>query len=236
MFVNLPPLFADLDVGEVLRVLLILVFLLVPLFGGIWKKIVQSAAQQRPPHDGEVLAQPADGAGHRADGVRPGEDVMESMESQIEEFLRRAAKKRPDEMTATQEMPQVQYVDEVEIIDEASSGESVVAHVDKYMDSSDKFDKKIGRLGQRTSIAEESLEERLHEKFDHQLGKLADQRVQTDEPSKTPSQSSQAVDAAPSPGHLVDAAAVRDVATMLQNPNNLRHAIILNEILRRPQI
>ena len=152
MIADLPPLLAAIEVDDVIRILVIMGFILFPLLGGIWKRIVQSAAQPRPPGKGDVFDEPVEGMGPGAGGIGPRGDVMES---QIENFLRRAAGKRPEVVMARQETPQVQYVEEVEIIDEGlgASSESVSDHVKKSMDSG-KFDGRVGQLDQRISAAE----------------------------------------------------------------------------------
>jgi len=84
----------------------------------------------------------------------------------------------------------------------------------------------IGTLSSRgmeseVSEADENLEERVHEVFDHKLGQL----------SGTMSQSAEESPVAIPP----TAKAAAGVAAMLADPANIRQAIVLTEILQRPE-
>ena len=74
------------------------------------------------------------------------------------------------------------------------------------------------RLGQGVASSDERLEERLHQKFDHRLGKLSSDVA-------GPSDDAEA-EAEPSSASRIKA--------MLSGPNGVRDAVILSEILRRP--
>ena len=77
-------------------------------------------------------------------------------------------------------------------------------------------------LGEEVDLADDKLEARLHQTFDHKLGDLKKSTLEA--AAVSPSQSSR--DAA-----LPGAASI---ANLLVDPQNVRNAIILAEILRRP--
>ena len=89
------------------------------------------------------------------------------------------------------------------------------------VDTSD-FERRAEHLGEEVGLADENLEARLHEKFDHQLGTLDEEGV--DLPA----------------GVTSDSAArfftISEITKLLANPNSLRNAIVLSEISRPPTI
>lgn len=73
------------------------------------------------------------------------------------------------------------------------------------------------QLGGQVAQADDRLEARLHEKFDHRLGKL--------------SQRSEAEQEVPPADHETGAARIK---ALLARPGGVREAVVLSEILRRP--
>jgi hypothetical protein len=73
-------------------------------------------------------------------------------------------------------------------------------------------------LGAQVGLADEKLEARIHDKFDHDLSKIDDAYADTRRDGGTTEQT----------------AASLDVAEMLRNPQSIRQAIILSEVLNRP--
>lgn len=73
-------------------------------------------------------------------------------------------------------------------------------------------------LGERIAGADDRVEARLHEKFDHRLGKL--RSAQADQP------------AAPEPEERLTGA--QRIKALLARPGGVREAVVLSEILRRP--
>ena len=79
------------------------------------------------------------------------------------------------------------------------------------------------QLGQEVDLADDKLESRLHAVFDHKVGDLKKSTMEAGAASPT-----QASRDAPLPG-------AASIAHLLVNPQNVRNAIILAEILRRPE-
>jgi hypothetical protein len=79
------------------------------------------------------------------------------------------------------------------------------------------FNKEVADLGSRVKQADEQFDRQLQKKFDHELGSLASR------PSAAPAEPTPQP---PSPA--------TQIAAMLANPDGVRQAVILNEILHRP--
>jgi hypothetical protein len=149
------------------------------------------------------------------------------MLEEIEEFLRRAAAKRAAVLNpnAPPKQPQrpirVDYVEpeivDVEVIEPAPYTDGVADHVARHLDTSS-YEVRESRLGKEVGLADENLESRLHNKFDHRLGALdTDDKMASDElDSQVP-------------------ATPNDIARLLGSAENIRNAIILNEILQPPE-
>ena len=168
------------------------------------------------------------------------------MARDIEEFLRRAAERRkqqlkqkqqrpaaPPQRPATPPLPSAQPAkrlviadDEVEIVRPLAQreidmrDESVAEHVARHINTSELVEH-ASHLADRIEQTDERLEARLHQKFDHKLGKLnAKPTVQDDVvPSVKTTESSQLAN---------------DLFKMFQSPDSVRKAILISEILNRP--
>jgi hypothetical protein len=81
----------------------------------------------------------------------------------------------------------------------------------------DTMAKQVSHLGQRVIAEDQQFDVQLKAKFDHSVGTLAGQTVASSElvPVETSTPAGQ-------------------IAAMLANPDGVRQAIVLNEILRRP--
>jgi hypothetical protein len=95
----------------------------------------------------------------------------------------------------------------------------VAEHVAEQVASrSQSLAEKTAQLGQRIVTEDQQFDTQLKAKFDHAVGTLTGIPLA---PAEQP---------APRP---VDTPA-RQIATMLANPDGVRQAVLLNEILRRP--
>ena len=87
------------------------------------------------------------------------------------------------------------------------------------------------RLGEKIEMADEDMEERLAAKFDHAVGSLSTTKFQKHSQAR-------------SSGHTPRVEQPREkgvnpttsVTNMLSTPASIRHAMILNEIFRRPHL
>lgn len=162
------------------------------------------------------------------------------LRSEVDEFLRRLQnpnaepKARPE--PPRRKPPQRERRPRVEVVEEPKprrslskeqrddfyddkQGESVGDHVSQHLGhlAESQLAEQAAHLGEVLSQTDERLEARLHEKFDNRLGKLGSR-------DRTPNESETAKKEAPA----------KAIAEMLKNPDTVRNAVILNEILTRP--
>jgi hypothetical protein len=107
--------------------------------------------------------------------------------------------------------------DEVELI--VPGRESVARHVEKHLDTS-QLKRHAEQLGEKVGRADEKLQEHLHQKFDHQLGSLAKKPVMTTAETEASADRR-------TPRSLLQ--------RMLATPQSIQQAIVLNEVLKRPE-
>ena len=168
------------------------------------------------------------------------------MARDIEEFLRRAAERRkkqlkqkqggeagqqqqqrqpPAQRPARAQQPPRRLVisdDQVEVVRNRKQDlrdESVTQHVARHLDSSS-ITEHASHLAENLEQADERLEERLHEKFDHDLGSLRDSARQEH--------------VAPVVTVQTISPMANDLIEMLKSPQTVRQAIIIAEVLKRP--
>jgi hypothetical protein len=85
-------------------------------------------------------------------------------------------------------------------------------------------------VGREVSHADEKMEEHVHEVFDHKLGQLAGKSGDTARPATVQEASSPEDQVSPMPS-----TAAAGMAALFADTNNLRQAILIHEILRRPE-
>ncbi|MCC6123610.1 MAG: hypothetical protein IT426_01475 [Pirellulales bacterium] len=214
------PLFAAKG-GELLTLLMIVIFIVVPLLGQFLSKM-KAPRQQGP-------ARPAKPARPAGQG---------SVQSEIEAFLRRANQKketaanrppRPQPVRAkAAEKPVRAEVVRAEVVRERPVGGEVEKHVKKYLDE-EEFVRRSKKLGEEVAETDDKIELHLKSVFDHSLSKIAAT------PGVTASApSSKLAGSAPEITTATPSVAAYDVANLLGNPLSVRQAIILSEILNRP--
>jgi hypothetical protein len=100
--------------------------------------------------------------------------------------------------------------------------ESVAEHVRQHIDSATRaLGQQASQLGQRIVREDAQFDVQLKAKFDHEVGTLAPKERVTDTPSQSPVNTDTTSPAA-------------QLAAMLTNPEGVRQAVIINEVLRRP--
>ena len=152
------------------------------------------------------------------------------MSNEIADFLRRAAERH-----AAASMPRVEIVEDddvedAEIIDPGDEpGADVAQHVAKRM-STAAFSQRVATLGAAVDQADDRMESHLQEKFVHGLGQLG---TRTGAAAASTLDQSKAVP--PSQATATPAILASEVISMLRNRQQLRTAILLSEILQRPE-
>ena len=196
--------------GNLIEVAFVLVVLILTVLGQLGAKL----QQRRPPLPRSPRPQPPDET---------------PLQSEIEEFLRRASgqpvENRPVVATVVAE-PAVARPSRpparkaAEETAEQPVGDEVVKQVEKFLDVGE-FSRRTSKLGGEVSQADAQLDERLKQTFGHEVGGLAKKPGETalrpdiEAPADTP-------------------VPVFNFAAFLANPEALRQAILLSEILRRP--
>lgn len=156
------------------------------------------------------------------------------MARDIEEFLRKAAERRqqaakgnaqptpppampiqPPRRPVAPPTPQIA----IPVAEEVTYRESIAEHVRKAVNSKS-VSQSAARLGQEVALADDKLESRLHEKFDHTVSRLAN----TNDPPASKKQKRKSN----------DKPAAMTIFEMLKSPQNVGQAILLAEILKRP--
>lgn len=202
------------DIGDVIGILIVLLFVLLPAVGQLLSKRRAGGQRRRV---GRPIAQ------------APRRPARAGLEDEIGDFLRRAAKRRGAERAGAPPPPPEAAAVEAEIVPERPVGDEVREHVGKYLNSG-KFRRRSSRLGRDLAGTDERLEQHLHQVFDHQVSRLAGRAgevAQTPgvlEPTETEDRL----------GELPSTAAV-GLAAMLSSGESLRQAIVISEILQRPE-
>ena len=188
---------ADIDLIAIIQVLLVLGFLVVPVLLRIWNAAI-GAGKQAPQR--EVVVQ----------GGEP------SMESQIEDFLRRATDQSHDAPVRQPAELEVEYAEPVYAEPVEADLSDAVVHE---------------RI---SSHVEHALEQHVHDAFDHNLGSLHATANEDDAGAEVPTHSEDHIDHfAPANARQTEQTTdVQDVTSMLRDSHNLRTAIILNEIFK----
>ena len=116
---------------------------------------------------------------------------------------------------------------QAEVVGERPVGGAVEKHVRQHLDA-DEFRRRSEQLGAEVAQADDKVEGRLRQKFDHRVSRLTGR---PGEAAATPAEPSAA---AVAPGELPVTAAA-GLAALFATADSIRHAIIINEILRRPE-
>ena len=171
------------------------------------------------------------------------------MARDIEEFLRRAAERRKQQQQKQQpaqprkprrvvEAADIEIVDPIQIVEPVPSKpprrvqqtprkprrslreQSVSEHVQEHIDTSD-VSEHAEHLGERIQRADDVISKRIHQKFDHDVGRLEDTpTVQDDEVASVVEDQASKM--------------ASDLLRMLSRPESVRQAIMISEILKRP--
>ena len=152
------------------------------------------------------------------------------VDDEVSDFLKRAAEKRggrPVEPPAAQ--PPRRLIDigasdvvQAQAVDEPPTGAAVAQHVRQHLDTRE-FTARASHL---TTVdqADEAIESHLHQVFAHQVGHFSS-------PPAEPSLEGQSGAAPTTPAVTAPA---EFLVSLLGNPQSLRSAVILSEVLQRP--
>ncbi len=191
---------------------------------------------------GKQAQQAGRGQAQRPGGARPNAPPPpDPLQKEIGEFLRRSGhgpapgrpqgRRPPGQPRPSPRTPQPadEGPVEVELLEPSPEGAGVAEHVRQRLPS-EKFGTLPSDVGQRLAHVDDQVEEHLHKVFDHGLGTLGG----------TPGESAELTQAEEpeSPEDRivsVPITAAVGLAAMFASPGNLRQAVVLNEILQRPE-
>ena len=145
------------------------------------------------------------------------------MADPIEEFLRRVAQHRRQQVQDDDDIIDAEVIeddDEIGVL--GSESRSIAEPLERQVGSMD-FDQRASRLGAAVDASDDRMEAHLHDVFEHKLGELG---------ATTCRASDSSLDDDSKPDKTTGGF---DVKRWLRSPNHLRDAILLNEILRRPE-
>jgi hypothetical protein len=132
--------------------------------------------------------------------------------------------RRPATLT---EVVMLEPVDSVEAelveVELADQNDRVGRSVTRHMRGTEVIAERVRHLGEEVDLADDKLEAHLHQVFDHKVGDLKKSTMEAAAASP-----SQAARDAPLPG-------AASIARMLADPQSLRNAFIMVEILKRPE-
>ena len=239
---NALPLAAG-DIGSVIGAILVVVFIVIRVISQITASL-REAQRPRPGSGGPILKPGGQPVLQPGPG-QPGGSASDPLSREIDEFLQRAARRREGGPPATNEPPvpvdpaagpfrpprqPLRWEEPVEAqVIEESPTTSVAEHVRRRM-SSPQFGRLDSDLGKEVAQADEKIEHRLQSVFSHKVSRLSDQAGET-------SQSPVAQEAPLSQDRVTRAPnrMAADIAALLSNRATVRQAILLGEILNRPE-
>jgi len=132
----------------------------------------------------------------------------DALRSEVEDFLRRAQGKPSRQKRQPLPLESVQPAANLR-------QEGVAEHVASHL-SSKQMIEHAQRLGDEVGLADEKLELRLHQKFDHQLGNLKREEN-------------------PAASQQQKLSVSEEVIKLLHKPGGMRQLVVAQEILRRPE-
>ena len=203
-----PPLLAAGDIETLVKIGALFLFFLLPALG----RMLAKGKQAQPP------------AGAPA---RPQRPVPPQVADEIGEFLRRAnehraAEQPPPQPAKPKPLPPVQQPVRAEVVAEVPVGTQVNEQVKKYLDTQS-FSRREEALGKEVAQADQEIDQHLHQVFDHSLSRLETVVGET-------------AAAAVEPPEVADAATfATGLLALVTSPDSLRQAVILSEILHRPE-
>jgi hypothetical protein len=213
----LAPLFAAGVDAELIKLIVIIVF---GVLAGIGKLLATKAQQGRPPAgNAQVPASPA----------------AAKMTNEIDEFMRRTAAK-PRTTSGAQPVrrpPTLRPAEkpvQAEVVADTPVGAKICKQVERDLDTQE-FTKRTTQLGSEVAQADKEIDQHLHQVFDHHVSKL---EFVPGEAANPP--------VAVGPVELTEQSLLDIPATfatgltdLLADPDSVRQAIVLNEILHRPE-
>jgi hypothetical protein len=220
----LVPLFADID-AQLIKLIVVVAFLTIAGIGKLLNKL-----QQKNPPVGNPRPPGLPG------GAKPADELRTFLERAAE--ARRADRPRPSrppqarpvEARPAQARPAADKPVQAEVVADQPVGGKIGRQVEQDLDTQ-KFTQHTTQLGTEVAQADRQIDEHLHEVFDHHVSKL----------ELVPGEAA-AAPVAVGPAELTgtpppDASTLflSGLTDLLADPDSLRQAVVLNEIIHRPE-
>lgn len=221
------PLPMAFDLGDLIGIAIVILFVVIPLIGQVLSKLREAAKVQQAP---------------RPQAPRPATDQVNA---EIEEFLRRAGQRRAARPgrapSAAEELrrrtapgtPPSRKAEspvQAEIVEEAPVGSAIARRAEKKAQSRE-ISQRTARLGKDVVVADEQFGQHIQQTFGREVSRLARKPGETATATGAAPVATAEVPAAAPPGSVAPA-----LAALLTNPQSLCQAIILNEILQRKEV
>ena len=216
------PLFAQ---AELIGIIIMILVFVVPV---IWQAINKQRQQPRPPP-----ARP-----------RPPGPPAAGVEDEVGEFLRRAGRQRgPQQQAPLPRRPPQPIVaeavapppDQQRFGHQRPVGAGMAEHVEELLDT-DKFERRAAQLGDEVAQSDEQLDQRLHQVFDHKLGRLAETPGESAAaPEAESTESMQAMELEDLSPDEFPVTAAAGLSALFSDAVSIRQAIIIHEVLTRPE-
>ena len=237
--------------------LVVFVFLALGFLGWLVSQIARRQAGQgrQPPGDPRrQVPQPARrGEAPRPAAPRPAGDPR----NEVEDFLRRVAERRagakPQEVEVLEPQPpspprprprpavpveaEVVEVKKAKTRSPVFRGSSVSEHVDVHLGEDDVGDRRrLSKAGMSSSpdMSDDVMDEHIHDVFDHQLGQFKRSTTSSATGGEA-AKPSAGQTGRPQPRGELPQTAAAGLAALLADTHSLRRAIVINEILKRPE-
>jgi hypothetical protein len=212
-----PLLAAGIPIDAIIKLAVIFFIFIVPVIGQAmakWRSIKQAQAGGPQRFERPVPVKPAD---------------------EIEEFMRRAATKasttasaRPMRRPPTR-LPAEKPV-QAEVVADAPVGAKIGKQVERDLDT-EEFTKRTTQLGSEVAQADKEIDDHLHQVFDHHVSKL--EFVPGE--AATPPVVVGPVELTEQSLLDIPATFATGLTDLLADPDSVRQAIVLNEVLHRPE-
>lgn len=237
-----------------LEIVIFIVVFIIPLIsqmfgGGDEAKEARRKRQQprRQPPQEPLHDAPQQGRAPQQ-GARPQGGGRSALESEIEEFLSRAQGSKRRQQPEKKVQPQFEEPaakPRTLVPPRADSGaqtaprerelgRGVADHVRDHIQSAP-ISEHAKQLGRDVGQSDEKLEDHIHDVFDHQLGKLNKQETEEPPTQGTDSEVWESSVERRERSDAVQRGRVEDIAKMIRDPVSMQQAVILSEILRRPE-
>ena len=227
-----------LGAGDWIQLLFIFIFFVVPviakLLGGGDDVPKPKRVERRP-------ARPQQPRPARPVGQQPAPNQGNALEAEIEAFLRRARgeqlkPERQQQPRPAPDEPVRRLVEKPQSIQQqplSRPTESVAEHVERHI-TSRPVTQGAQELGQAVGHVDEAMESHLHDVFDHQVGSLKKEDISREIPEGTDAAVWETAES--KRRKRADAAEDRSelILNMLGNRESIKQAIILGEVLNRP--